>query len=794
MDNKLLIKRATLESISDAIDYAYYGDNEHSTLHSTSEMVSTIKDVRDVVIPEIISVTTANVTKKVTEEVTKEVTNEIWHDIADDLLPNTVIDGLNYSLHDKNANYTCTGFNDTTITEANVASNITIQIPGTKVSKVYNVDTIADRALKSTKLKSVHIPGTIIIQTGSTGNTRICQSNTSLTEVTLGEGLNALGYMMFDGCTALSEIKLPQSLEMIDIGALKRTNIKELVIPENISFIGRSAFTSANLQKIYFESSGKDKNGQAIVFENIFATNGGISCDALTDVYVPWSEGDVAGAPWGAPSTTTIHYNYEAPSSLLAYELSSDGTYYTLVGKGTTPDTVTEIVIDSEYKGKPVTEIGTRAFANDSYITSIIVPDSVKSIDNYAFENCVNLVNLDLGNGVEHLREVIMPGCSSLENLVIPDSVTYCGTESTFADCTGLKNVTIGRGLNSISMNMFRGCTNLSNVEIPNTIKYIDLEAFAYCTSLNNITIPDSVRNIAEDAFSSNTTVYVPWSADDDRNEGAPWGAKEVVYDIEPLVPTKPTEPSEPSSIDVSITSEYNVPTFDSVDTYIDSNDVSVKFTTQSIDSTMDMWVHLNIELPSSYPYDSLVITNGHEGEELDYIHVPLTTRDDGAKYYSARKILEVPSKISGWDSLSNASDEVARFIYNQIEQGYWNNELASELTFARGIIEEEDSTGDITFYITVDNIPETDGNCTVFDARGGESCVVTTNGATTLSETLTLENVDASYIHSDHEYLLKSNVSQINNDLIKFVATNIDVENDYLTPFETSTQFEIRI
>ncbi len=67
----------------------------------------------------------------------------------------------------------------------------------------------------------------------------------------------------------------------------------------------------------------------------------------------------------------------------LEYELSDDGTAYTVVGIADTE--TTNIVIPAAYNGLPVTSIGDRAFYGCSGLTSITIPDSVTSIGEYAF-------------------------------------------------------------------------------------------------------------------------------------------------------------------------------------------------------------------------------------------------------------------------------------------------------------------------------------------------------------------------------------------------------------------------
>lgn len=113
-------------------------------------------------------------------------------------------------------------------------------------------------------------------------------------------------------------------------------------------------------------------------------------------------------------------------------------------------------------EGKPVTKIGTDAFAYCS-LTSITIPDSVTSIGEYAFD-----------------------GCKSLASITIPDSVTYIGYSA------------------------FDGCRSLASITIPDSVTHISQYAFNGCSSLKSITIPDSVISIAYNAFDncSNLTIY----------------------------------------------------------------------------------------------------------------------------------------------------------------------------------------------------------------------------------------------------------------------------------------------
>ena len=70
----------------------------------------------------------------------------------------------------------------------------------------------------------------------------------------------------------------------------------------------------------------------------------------------------------------------------VAYAPSGDKSSYTVVGLDVRTNTA--IVIPSEYRGLPVTGIGDRAFFNCSDLTSVVIPDGLRSIGYGAFSFC----------------------------------------------------------------------------------------------------------------------------------------------------------------------------------------------------------------------------------------------------------------------------------------------------------------------------------------------------------------------------------------------------------------------
>lgn len=136
-----------------------------------------------------------------------------------------------------------------------------------------------------------------------------------------------------------------------------------------------------------------------------------------------------------------------------------------------------------------------------SKITSIVIPDSVKSIGYQAFDSCNSLTNIMIGKGVTEIGGFAFSNCLSLTSIIIPDSVTNIDI-CAFNWCLGLESVTLSNNIKRISSWMFNHCEGLTNITIPDGVKKIGSSAFYKCTSLIDITIPNGVKAIGPEVFS----------------------------------------------------------------------------------------------------------------------------------------------------------------------------------------------------------------------------------------------------------------------------------------------------
>lgn len=125
----------------------------------------------------------------------------------------------------------------------------------------------------------------------------------------------------FSGCTNLALTSLPENLTKISDFAFQNcSNLALTSLPNNLETIGNRSFSGCVNVFTSFPSSLKSIDARAFYY-NAFtaitfkgtptsiASNAFDSCSKLTTINVPWAEGAVANAPWGA-TKATINYNY----------------------------------------------------------------------------------------------------------------------------------------------------------------------------------------------------------------------------------------------------------------------------------------------------------------------------------------------------------------------------------------------------------------------------------------------------------------------------------------------------
>ena len=360
-----------------------------------------------------------------------------------------------------------------------------------------------------------------------------------LTSVTIGNSVTSIGGFAFNDCSGLTSVTIPNSVTSIGDSAFKScSGLTSVTIGNSVTSIGKFAFyycsglTSVTVDKNNGKYDSRD-NCNAIIdtstntlivgCKNTIIPNSVTSigrfafhgCSGLTSVTIGNSVTSIGdGAFYGCSELTSVTVDknngkYDSRNNCNA--IIDTSTNKLIVGcKNTTiPNSVTSI--DSYAFGgcsgltsvtipNSVTSIGEGVFSGCSGLTSVFIPHSVTSIGNQAFHGCSGLTSVTIPNSVTSIGDFAFSRCSRLTSVTIPNSVTFIG-DSAFAGCTGLTSVTIGNSVTSIGEGVFSGCSGLTSVTIPNSVTSIGDRAFYYCSGLTSVTIPNSVTSIGDRAF-----------------------------------------------------------------------------------------------------------------------------------------------------------------------------------------------------------------------------------------------------------------------------------------------------
>jgi hypothetical protein len=140
----------------------------------------------------------------------------------------------------------------------------------------------------------------------------------------------------------------------------------------------------------------------------------------------------------------------EADAATSASDFKIEGT--TLVKYTGTDQTV--IVPDT------VDTIGETAFEENTNIKKVTLPSSVKKIDAYAFWGCDNLETVILGSGLTAIDDYAFANCKGLKSMTVPENIKSIGIYS-FEDCVNLTDITIPVQVTEIHETAFEGCPHV---------------------------------------------------------------------------------------------------------------------------------------------------------------------------------------------------------------------------------------------------------------------------------------------------------------------------------------------
>ena len=361
-----------------------------------------------------------------------------------------------------------------------------------------------------TGLTSVEIPNSVT----SIGSSAF-YGCTGLTSVEIPNSVTSIGSSAFYNCTGLTSVTIGNSVTSIGSSAFQNcTGLTSIVIPNSVTSIGYSAFRGCSHITSVTLGNGINEIGSE-AFEG---------CVAISEVHIS----DLSA--WCKIYFSTA---YSSPA-WYSKNLWVNGELLTDV---VIPDDITEVKrysfnelnIKSIVFNENITVIGYSAFGTCPALSGkVVIPNSVVTIEDYAFHNCPKITDFEIGTGVKSIGSYSFTYCSALKNVYISDLSAYLNIEfgtgedaSPFYRAENLylngelvTELIIPEGVSEIIPQYFKNIKSARSIVIPNSVKHFAKYALSNVNAILEFTAAEPAV-LGGSVFHSNAVLAVPDAAVD---------------------------------------------------------------------------------------------------------------------------------------------------------------------------------------------------------------------------------------------------------------------------------------
>ena len=293
--------------------------------------------------------------------------------------------------------------------------------------------------------------------------------NCQMSSVIIPNSVKTIGNYAFVNCNKLKYISIGENVEEIKAGAFSYTGLESITIPENVKKIGQFLFQNClNLKTINYNAINCEYEGvtsQGIAPIAIVSENGEAKINKTLEKINIGNK--VQKIPQGMFSNLSKVKNISFPDSLKTIERYAFYSSY-----------LTEVNLNNQLE-----TIGVEAFSF-TFIQRITIPENVKNIYKKAFSNCFLLQEVNYN--------AINCNYDALEGT----DIYYL-----FGAALSLKTVNIGNRVEKIPKGAFGGLQRVENIKLPDSVKEVESCAFFNSSGIRNLDLGNGLEKIGNEAF-----------------------------------------------------------------------------------------------------------------------------------------------------------------------------------------------------------------------------------------------------------------------------------------------------